>query len=171
MRTVFAGPRTAVLLVCCAIAGCSGPSPAEVEAQRARANAEWNAQAAESERARQAEENRLVNEEIAAHARREETDQRAEAERREAAREGERSRLLKMVAAKFPDPESIGFANVRWNDANTALCGNLTSRAADNSWSEPVAFVASGDDAQLDSAAAGDHERFLAAAQDASCPP
>ncbi len=163
--------RAAAAVLSCLIVGCAGKPPEEVEAERARANAEWNAQTADAERARQAEENRLVREELAAHERREQVDEQRENESREAAQAAEGDRLLKLVAAGFPDPAATNVTNARWNDARTAMCGRISARAADGRWSEPVAFVASGDEAVTDAAAASAHARFLAAAQAVGCNP
>ena len=157
------GLRPAAVLALCAMTGCAGKSPEQVEAERAKANAEWNAQAAYAERTRQAEENRLVQEEIAAHQQRERADQQREDERN--AKNAERERLLQMVTRRFPDPAAVNVTNAHWNSANTALCGRVSAPGA----AEPVGFVASGNEATIDM---GVHrEEFLAAVRSTDCSP
>lgn len=158
-----------VLLASCAAAGCSGPSPADVEAERARANAEWNTQAGAAEHARQVEENRMVQQELAAHEQREDADEAREERTRLANQAAERDRLSALVAAKFPDPQAVQLAGVHWNALNTALCGSASGRNDSGTWSDNLAFVASGDQVLIDSAEAAGHAHFIDATQSSGC--
>jgi len=69
MQVSMGRGRLLPVMVIGVLAACAGKSPQQVEAERAKANAEWNAQVESAERARQREEKRLVDEQLAAHAR------------------------------------------------------------------------------------------------------
>src|SRR5215471_8964463 len=123
MHTDRGSAWAALVLLACIVCGCGGRSAQEVEAERAKANADWDAQVAGAERARQAEEDKLVQAELAQHERNEEADRQRESEQEAAWQSEEQERLMGLVLAKFPDPAATSISNVRWNTANTALCG------------------------------------------------
>ena len=107
--------RLLAIVVTGVLAACAGKSPQEVEAERARANAEWNAQVESAERARQREEKRLVEEQLAAHARQAQIDEERTSKAIEADADADQERLLQIVRAKTADPQGASFNNVHWN--------------------------------------------------------
>ena len=157
--------------VALACAGCGGKTPDQIEADKQRAADAFERQSAAAERARAAEEERLVREHLAAHDRAEKLDDQRAAERAARAESQERARLLELVRASVHEPDSAQFGEIRWNARKDALCGEITATGADGKPDSPRAFVVSGDAALVDSADAGEHERFGAAAAQFECVP
>jgi hypothetical protein len=153
----------------CACAGCSGKSPEEVEAERARANAEWNIQAAGAERVRQEEEKKLVSQQLAEHDRQARIDEEHEIQVEQKGDTDEQARLLALVQAKYPEPGAVRFANVHWNATKAALCGEASTPTGNGTYSGFVHFIVNGDEPVVDGIAEEDHARFSAAAQSIDC--
>jgi hypothetical protein len=159
----------AILLFACA--ACSrGKAPEEVERERAKANAEWNAQVSAAERERQQEEDRLVREQVADHYRREQLEAER-ADQAEAAALAEQERLMALVQAQFADPKAVKFAGVHWNSTKSALCGEASGPDATGSNPGYRHFVASGGAQVIDSADDNGHARFAEAARSIDCGP
>jgi hypothetical protein len=162
----------ALAALLCLCAGCSrGKAPEEVERERARANAEWNAQVAAAERVRQEEENRLVKEQVAEHYRREQLEAEQSDQADAAAKKTEQERLMALVQAQFADPKAVKFAGVRWNSTKSAICGQASGPDATGNNPGFRHFVASGDEPVIDSADDSEHARFAEAAQSIDCGP
>jgi len=107
------------------LAACGAKTPAEIEAEKRKADEAWANKVAAAERARQAEEARLVKQEIDAHRSRAQADEaRAQAEREQ--QERERDRLLDIVRSNLEAPQAARFANLRWNASRSALCGEVS---------------------------------------------
>jgi hypothetical protein len=169
--TVRWGPAFAAAVICLS-AGCSrGKPPEEVERERARANAEWNAQVAAVERERQEEEHRLVREQMAEHNRQEQfADERVD-QAEAAAQKAEQERLIALVQAQFADPTAVKLAGVHWNSTKSAICGEASGVDAKGNNPGYRHFIASGDAPVIDSADDGEHTRFAEAAQAIDCGP
>ena len=153
--------RLLAVVVTGVLAACTGKSPQEVEAERARANAEWNAQVESAERARQREEKRLVEEQLAAHARQAQIDEERTSKAIEADADADQERLLQIVRAKTADPQGASFNNVHWNAPRSALCGDV----------QGMPFIDSGDQATVDGAGENEHAAFTAMAGTVDCSP
>jgi len=147
--------------ISCLLVACSAKSPQEVEAERAKANSDWNAQVESAERARQREEKRLVDEQLAAHQRQAQADDERASKAADAEQKAEQARLLELVRAKAPSPQSASFDNVHWNSTKSALCGDV----------QGMRFIASGDQAAIDSAVEDQHAQFTATAETVDCSP
>jgi len=162
MTQVSAGcGRLLPVVAMCLLTACAGKSPQEVEAERAKANAEWNAQVESAERARQREEKRLVDEQLAAHARQAQIDDERTIKPAEVESNADQERLLQFVRAKTADPQSASFSNVHWNATRSALCGEV----------QGMRFIASGDQASVDAAGENEHAEFAATAGTIDCAP
>jgi len=153
----------------CACVGCGGKSPEEVEAERAKANAEWNNQADRAERARQEEEKRLVSQQLAEHDRQARIDEEREIQTEQQSDSDEQNRLLALVQAKYPEPGAVRFSDVHWNATKSALCGELSTPTGNGTYSGFVHFIVNGDEPVVDGASEEDHARFSAAAQSIDC--
>jgi hypothetical protein len=152
------------------LAACGARTPAEIEAEKRKADEAWANQVAAAERARQAEEARLVQQEIDAHRSRAQADEaRAQAEREQ--QERERDRLLDIVRSNLDTPQAARFANLRWNAARSALCGEVSVDTDNADATAPRRFVASGDRALLDSADADAHASYGAFETENECGP
>jgi hypothetical protein len=157
----------AVLIGLCA--GCGGgKSPEEVEAERAKANAEWNAQTAVAERARAEDEKKLVDQHLAEHERHERADEEREIAAEVNGDKAEQQRLLDLVRGKYADPASAKFANVHWNPTKSALCGEVSVPGARGN-SRFVPFIVNGDEPIVDSTSEEEHARYAVAAQTIAC--
>jgi len=153
----------------CACVGCGGKSPEEVEAERAKANAEWNNQADRAERARQEEEKRLVSQQLAEHDRQARIDEEREIQTEQQSDTDEQSRLLALVQAKYPEPAAVRFSDVHWNATKAALCGEVSTPTGSGTYSGFVHFIVNGDEPVVDGVSEEDHARFSAAAQSIGC--
>lgn len=153
----------------CACAGCSNKSPEEIEAERARAVAAWNAQAAGAERVREEEEKKLVAQQIAEHERQAKIDAAREEQAELHDDKAEQDRLLGLVRAKYPDPDSVTFTNLHWNPTKSALCGNMSAPSGHGPNSGFVPFIVNGDEPVIDSSSEEDHARFTDAARSVDC--
>jgi hypothetical protein len=154
----------------CACAGCSNKSPEEIEAERAKAVAEWNAQAAGAERVREEEEKKLVAQQIAEHERQAQIDTAREQQAEIHDDKAEQERLMRLVRAKYADPDAVTVKDVHWNSTKSALCGEVS---APNGHGGPypgfMRFIVNGDEPVIDSSTEEDHARFNTAAQSVDC--
>ena len=161
MRFSTGRGRLLPVMVIGLLAACAGKSPQEVEAERAKANSEWNAQVESAERARQREEKRLVDEQLAAHARQAQIDDERSSKAMDADTDADQERLLQIVRAKAGDSAGASVNNVHWNSTRSALCGDVKG----------MAFIASGDQATVDGAGESEHAAFTAMAETTDCSP
>jgi len=79
----------------------------------------------------------------------------------------ERDRLIGQVRAKVANPALARFGNVRWNAMRTALCGTISIVNSSGVYSAYGGFVATSDDAVIDSDE--NHARFASASAEADC--
>jgi hypothetical protein len=159
-----------MLAILCVCAACSrGKTPEEVERERAKANAEWNAQVAAVERERQAEENRQVKAQVAEHDRQEEMAAERADQAEAAAEKAEQERLIALVQAQFSDPNAVKFASVHWNSTRSAICGEASGTDARGNNAGYRRFVARGDEPVIDSGDGNEHARFVEAEQANDC--
>jgi hypothetical protein len=173
MRVRREGRGLALAGLVCLMVACT-KSPEQVEAERARAHAAWLADSERAERARQAEEKRLVDAALAAHRQEVQADDERAVHAAEDRAKAEQDRLLEMVRAKLRNPEEATFSGVHWNAARSAICGELTERDERDergAYATPLAFFASSDRVAVDSEAADEHGSFSAAARAADCSP
>ena len=171
MGTHSSGCWLALAVAVLLLVGC-GKSAQEVEAERAKANAEWMAEVERAEHAREREEKKLVEAELARHRQRERSDDERAGLTEGAERQAEQDRRLLLVREKLQNPESALFSNVHWNADGTALCGTVSVRNEHGVFSAGMAFiVGDDDDAAIDSTAADEHERFSAVARTIDCSP
>jgi hypothetical protein len=160
--------RTWLVVFVVVIAAC-GKSAQEVEAERERAQKEWNAAADRAEQVRRAEVARMVDQQLAAH--QEQTaaqDEKARVERERAQAEDMDARLDR-VRSVLPNAESAVFEAVHWNSDQSVVCGTLALRK-DNGV-ERRAFVVTDDRVMLDAPEGSAHEDFNAAAAAVGCTP
>lgn len=169
MRASSRACRPTLVFVLCVLGGCADKSPQQVEAERQTEHAEWDARTTAAERSRQAEENRLVQQEIAAHEEQQKADDERTARVEAGAQSAEHERLQALVVAQFADPQSARIVSERWDGARSTLCGEVSTRGDSGMWSMPAAFVASGDQALIDSTSEDGHARFVAATQSIDC--
>jgi hypothetical protein len=163
------GRRLALAGFLCVCAGCSSKSPEEVEAERAKANAAWNAQTANAERLRAEEEKRLLAQQLAEHDKQAKADEEGEIQAEQQGDVAEQGRLLALVQSKYSEPGAVRFTNVHWNPSKSALCGELSAPTAHGTYSGFMHFIVNGDDPVIDSVSEEDHARFDAAAQSIDC--
>ena len=168
VSTRACGPTLVLLL--CVLGGCADKSPQEIEAERQKEHAEWDARTTAAERSRQAEENRLVQQEILAHEEQQKADDERAARVEAGAQSGEHERLQALVVAQFADPQSVRIVSERWDAVRSTLCGEVSTRGDSGLWSMPAAFVASGGQALIDSTSEDGHARFVEATQSIDCP-
>jgi len=152
-----------------ACVGCSGKSPEEVEAERAKASAEWNNRADRAERARQEEEQKLVSQQLAEHDRQARIDEEREIQTEQQSDTDEQGRLLALIQAKYPEPGAVRFSNVHWNATKAALCGEVSVPNGSGIYSGFMHFIVNGDEPVVDGTSEEDHARFSAAAQSIDC--
>jgi membrane-bound lytic murein transglycosylase B len=169
MYNTASGRWLAIAGLVCACAGCSSKSPEEVEAERAKANAEWNIQEAGAERVRQEEEKKLVSQQVAEHDRQVQIDDEREQRAEQQNDTDEQARLLALVQAKYAEPGAVRFTNVHWNTTKAALCGEVSAPTGQGSSSGFVHFIVNGDEPVVDGTSEEDHARFSAAAQSIDC--
>jgi hypothetical protein len=169
MRTGSLIRRLAVAGLCCACCGCSSKSPEEVEAERAKANAAWNAQTGAAERQREEDENRLVAQQLAEHERQAQIDAAREQQAELRDDQAEQDRLVDLVRSKYPDPASVKFTNVHWSATKSALCGEVSAPNDKGSYSGFVHFIVNGDAPVIDSEVEDDHARFATAVRSIGC--
>ena len=168
--------RIGSLLRCLAIAlllgaccGCSSKPPEEVEAERAKANAEWNAQTSAAERLREDDEKKLVSQQLAEHERQMQIDAAGEQQAELRSDQAEQDRLIELVRSKYPDPAAVTFTNVHWSATKAALCGEVSIPNARGVHSGFVPFIVNGDTPVIDSDSEDEHARFTTAARSVSC--
>lgn len=158
----------AVAFAASALAACGGKTPAEVEAEKRKADEAWATQVASVERARQAEVEKLVSQEVAAQERRSQAD---EARAQDQEEQRERERLLDLVRTNLPSKQGARFENLRWNAVHSALCGDVAVESDGADVAPSRRFVASGERAVVDSDEAGAHASFGAFATQYDCSP
>jgi hypothetical protein len=161
--------RLAVAGLLCICAGCSSKPPEEVEAERAKANATWNAQTTGAERAREEEEKRLLEQQLAEHDRQAKIDEQREQQAELEGDSAEQGRLLALVQAKYSEPGAVRFTNVHWSPTKSALCGEVSAPAGHGTYSGFMHFIVNGDEPVIDAVSDEEHARFGAAAQSIDC--
>ena len=169
MRTGFLMRCLAAAGLLCACCGCSNKPPEEVEAERAKANAAWNAQTGAAERLREEDEKKLVAQQLAEHERQAQIDAAREQQAELRNDQAEQDRLLDLVRGKYPDPAAVTFTNVRWSATKSALCGEVSAPNARGAYSGFVHFIVNGDAPVIDSEMEDDHARFTTAARSVDC--
>jgi predicted small lipoprotein YifL len=160
-----------VIGILLALAGCGRKTPQEIEAEKAKADAAWDAQTAVAERAREQEEKRLVDQEIAAHEQKEKADEEREQRAEQSGDGGVQKTLMDSVRAKFADPQAVRFANLGWIARSSALCGEVSARDEKSVYAAFKRFVATPDATNIDADDGLEHTAYMAAAGEAGCPP
>jgi len=155
----------------CVCAACSEKPPEEVEAERAKANAEWNTQVTGAERLREEDEKKLLAQQLAEHDRQAQVDAAREQQAEVHNDQAEKDRLMDLVRAKYFDPAAARFTNVHWNPIKSSLCGEVSAPNGKGAYSGFMPFIVNGDAAVIDSEGEEDHARFTTAAQTLDCTP
>lgn len=161
-----AGLGLAVAALLCA--GC-GKSPQEIEAERARAQREWNEAADRAEQARRAEVQRLVEQQLTEHHEQATAEDERARRERTAAQAAEMESRLDRVRSALPNARSAIFRLVHWNADASTLCGRVSFRIEGAPKPEDHAFVVTDDRVVIDTEDEAGHQDFSAVADATGC--